>query len=48
LTIAAGLGQATGIEEIEIRWPNAKQSTEIISNIKLDTLIRVREGFGKQ
>ena len=48
LTIAAGLGNATAIEEMEIRWPNAKQSTEIINNVLMDTLVKIKEGIGKQ
>ena len=48
LTIEAGLGKATGIEEIEIRWPDARQSKEIITNVALDTMIKIREGKGKQ
>ena len=48
LTIAAGLGNATGIEEIEIRWPNAKQSTEIITGVSMNTLVNVKEAAGKQ
>lgn len=48
LTIAAGLGNAIGIEEIEIRWPNAKQGTEIINSISMDGIIKIKEGVGKQ
>jgi len=48
LTVAAGLGNATGIEEIEIKWPNAKQSTEIIKDVTMDTLVKIKEEAGKQ
>lgn len=48
LTIAAGLGNATGIEEIEIRWPNTKQSTQIITGISMNTLVNVKEAAVKQ
>ena len=48
LTIAAGLGNATGIEEIEIRWPNTKQSTQIITGVSMNTLVNVKEAAGKQ
>ncbi len=48
LTIAAGLGNATGIEEIEIRWPNTKQSTQIITGVSMNTLVNVKEAVGKQ
>lgn len=48
LRVEAGLGKATAIEEIEIKWPNAKQTTEIIKNVSMGTLIRIKEGAGKQ
>lgn len=48
LRIEAGLGKATDIEEIEIRWPNAKQTKEIITNVAMDTLFKIKEGAGKQ
>ncbi len=48
LMISCGLGKASTIEEVEIRWPNAKQTTEIIKDIKPDSMIRVKEGSGKQ
>ncbi len=47
LTIAAGLGNATGIEEIEIKWPDGKNTSEIIKNISLDTMLKISEGIGK-
>lgn len=48
LMISAGLGNATAIEEIEISWPNAKQTKEFVKNISLNTLVRIKEGAGKQ
>ncbi len=48
LKVEAGLGKAAAIEEIEIKWPNAKQSTELIKDVKMDTMIRIKEGLGKQ
>ncbi len=48
LMIEAGLGKAVGIEEIEIKWPNAKQTKDIITNVSMDTRIKVKEGVGKQ
>jgi hypothetical protein len=48
LRIEAGLGKATGIEEIEIKWPNAKQTVEVIKNVSMDTLVKIKEGVGKQ
>ncbi|MBK8494048.1 MAG: ASPIC/UnbV domain-containing protein [Chitinophagaceae bacterium] len=47
LTINAGLGNAIGIEEISIRWPNANQTTEVIKNVTMDTVIKIKEGLGK-
>ena len=43
LRIEAGLGKATAIEEIEIRWPNTKQSVEVITNVSMDTLVKIKE-----
>ncbi|MBK8522032.1 MAG: CRTAC1 family protein [Chitinophagaceae bacterium] len=48
LTVSAGLGKATGIEEIEINWPDGKYTSEMIKNISMDSLIRIKEGSGKQ
>ena len=48
LRVEAGLGKATGIEEIEIRWPNAKHSIDIITNVSMDTEVKIKEGLGKQ
>jgi len=48
LMIEAGLGKAVGIEEIEIKWPNAKQTKEVITNVDLDTRIKIKEGLGRQ
>ncbi len=48
LRVEAGLGKATGIEEIEIRWPNAKQTKDIITHVAMDTLVKIKEGIGKQ
>ena len=46
--ISAGLGNATAIDEVEINWPNAKQTKEIIKDIPLNTLVKIKEGAGKQ
>lgn len=48
LMVFAGLGNATAIEEIEIKWPNARQSTELIKNVEMDRLVTIKEGTGKQ
>ncbi|MBL0054935.1 MAG: CRTAC1 family protein [Chitinophagaceae bacterium] len=44
LTIEAGLGKAVGIEEIEIKWPNARQTVEVLRNVEMDKLIVKKEG----
>ena len=48
LMVSAGLGNAVAIEEIEINWPNAKNTTEVIKNISMDAVIKIKEGMGKQ
>jgi hypothetical protein len=48
LRIEAGLGKAVAIEEIEIKWPNAKQTVELIKDVKMETLLKIQEGAGKQ
>ena len=48
LRVEAGLGKATGIEEIEIQWPNAKHTTQIITGVSMDTEIKIKEGVGKK
>jgi hypothetical protein len=48
LRVEAGLGKAIAIEEIEIQWPNAKHSKEMITAVTMDTEIKIKEGMGKQ
>ena len=48
LMVDAGLGKATSIEAIEIQWPNANQTKEIITGVAMDTVIKIKEGMGKQ
>jgi hypothetical protein len=48
LIVDAGIGKAVGIEEIEIQWPNIKQSKDIFTNILIDTEVKIKEGTGKQ
>jgi hypothetical protein len=47
LTVQAGLGKATGIEEIEIEWPNAKQTKDTITGVTMDSELNIKEGVGK-
>lgn len=39
-----GLGGATKIDSVEIRWPSGK--VDKLSNLPLDTYIKVKEGEG--
>ncbi|MGB4844824.1 MAG: CRTAC1 family protein [Ferruginibacter sp.] len=48
LLVSAGLGNAVSIEEIEIQWPDAKHSSEIIRHVAMDTVLKIKEGQGKQ
>ena len=48
LTVSAGLGKAISLEEIEIKWPDGKYTSEIIKNVSMDTQIKIKEGSGKQ
>lgn len=48
LRLEAGLGNAASIEEIEIKWPNSKHTIDIITNVPMDTVIKLKEGMGKQ
>jgi len=47
LRIEAGLGNAVAIEEVEIQWPNATQSKDVITGIPMDTEIKIKEVVGK-
>ena len=37
-----GLGDATAIEELQIRWPTSK-TTQVFRDVPMDSMIRVRE-----
>jgi hypothetical protein len=43
LRVETGLGKAAAVEEIEIRWPNAMQSVQVIKDVKKNTSIRIKE-----
>ncbi len=47
LQVELGLGTATEIETIEIRWPNASKTVEIFQGAKINRLYRVTEGTGQ-
>jgi hypothetical protein len=44
LTAHFGLGAACDIEQIEIRWPNAQNTTQIFKDIRANYRIVIREG----
>lgn len=46
LMVSAGLGNAMSIEEIEIKWPDAKHTSEIINNVPMNTMLKIKEGSG--
>jgi len=48
LTVEAGLGNAVAIESITIKWPNAGQTVETITGLSMDTMVRIKEGVGKE
>jgi len=48
LMVTAGLANAVGIEEIEINWPDAKHTSEIIKKIPMDTFLKIKEGNDKK
>jgi tetratricopeptide (TPR) repeat protein len=43
--IEAGLGEASYIEEVEIKWPNQKHTIQIIKGVKLNTFIKIKEAI---
>jgi hypothetical protein len=47
LIVSAGLGNAVDIEEIEIKWPDTKHTSEIIKNISMNTFVKIKEGMSK-
>jgi len=46
LMASAGLGNAVSIEEIEIKWPDKKNSREILTGIAMNSLLAIKEGKG--
>jgi hypothetical protein len=40
-----GLGNATAVERMEIRWPS--QQIQVLENIKPDQILKVREPAGE-
>ena len=39
-----GLGKATTIERLEVRWPNAEHSVQVFDDVPVDRFLEVREG----
>ncbi len=46
LLVSAGLGKAINIEEIEIKWPDKKNTSEVFTNISLNSSLTIKEGLG--
>lgn len=41
--LEAGLGDALSIEEIEVKWPNKSLTSQVIRDIKMNTLLKIKE-----
>ncbi len=39
-----GLGKATTIDRLEVRWPNAKRDVQVFTDVPVDRFLTVREG----
>ncbi len=46
LLVSAGLGNAVSIEEIEIKWPDKKNSSQFFKSVKMNTLMTIKEIAG--
>jgi hypothetical protein len=46
LRLHFGLGAATRIDRIEVRWPSGPAEAEVISNPPVDHLLVIQEGRG--
>lgn len=44
LQIEWGLGEATKIERLEVRWPNQNQTIDVYEEVPLNATILVKEG----
>ena len=42
-----GLGKATVVERLEVRWPNRKHSLQVFEKVSVDRFVTVREGRSK-
>jgi len=48
LRVHFGLGKATKVDKIEIRWPNKNLDTTVLTNVDVDQAIEVSQADGKQ
>ena len=39
-----GLGKATTIDRLEVRWPNAERTVQVFENVPVDRFLVIREG----
>lgn len=45
LQLEVGLGDATAIREIEVRWPVKAQTVQVYRNVRINTYLRITEGL---
>lgn len=46
LQLEVGLGQATSIKMVEIRWPNQDHTVEVFGNVPVNSFVKLVEGSG--
>lgn len=44
LQLETGLGGATSIKQVEVKWPNAKGSVSVYKNIQINKYVELKEG----
>ncbi len=42
-----GLGKATKIDKLEVRWPGKKSKSQVFKNVPVDRFLEIAEGSGK-
>jgi len=46
LALTFGLGEACSVDELEVRWPDAKNTVETFKNVRGNYRIEIRQGAG--
>jgi hypothetical protein len=46
-TLHVGLGEASKVDRLRVRWPDAKGSIETIADVPVDRRLRLRQGEGR-